>query len=234
VPITDHCWYCPASLRDVAGPPSVDPGKRLTKWPPIRQYWLYSRPQTSTSMRCPVLDATVLALAPVEHVASGPAKSGLTVAIWVSIVGIVVSGIVGPQITSWSALRANRRRFNRDQNARRRDDLRTVLDEAAVLLASGVTNLRLIRENEVSGRPDSPELANWRSQVFPMGQRLRLRLSGDNEVVRAYDHTRTALIETETRNIEAAISNFEALRNEFLDLARKELEKEIPEKPEPE
>ena len=65
-----------------------------------------------------------------------------------------------------------------------------------------------------------------------MGQRLRLRLSDDNEVVRAYDDTTKALIETvgEAGSIEAAISNFETQRKRFLDVAREELDKEIPEK----
>jgi hypothetical protein len=113
--------------------------------------------------------------------------------------------------------------------------LRTILDEAAVLLASGTTNLRLTLENAKSGQANSEELANWRRQVFPMSQRLRLRLSDENEVVRAYDDAREALIETggETNNIDAAISNFETQRSRFLDTARKELDKRIPEKVEP-
>lgn len=182
-----------------------------------------------------MLGAIVPILAPVPHVSSSaatPGSSSLNATIWVSIAGIVVSGVVGPQITSWSTRRANRGQFKLDQNAKRRDDLRAILDEAAVLLANGATNLRLIGENSSSGQPDSAELANWRSEVFPMGQRLRLRLSDDNEVVRAYDDTTKALIETvgEAGSIEAAISNFETQRKRFLDVARKELDKEIPEK----
>ena len=61
--------------------------------------------------------------------------------------------MLGPQITSWSTQRANRKQFNRDQNAKRRDDLRAVLDEAALLLASGATNLRLIGANQVARPP---------------------------------------------------------------------------------
>jgi hypothetical protein len=143
-----------------------------------------------------------------------------------------VSGVVGPQITAWWTRRSNRLQFDRDQNAKRRDELRTILDDAAVLLASGATNLRLTLENARSGQADSDELADWRRQVFPMGQRLRLRLSDDNEVVRAYDDARGALIATGdgTGNIEAAISNFETQRSRFLDEARRELNKKIPEK----
>lgn len=187
-----------------------------------------------------MVGAIMLILAPVPHASATPSSSGgnsgLTATVWVSIVGIVVSGVLGPQITAWSTRRSNRRQFDRDQNAKRRDDLRKILDEAAILLASGATNLRLTLENASSGQADSEELVNWRRQVFPMGQRLRLRLSGDNEVVRAYDDAREALIKTvdEADNIEAAISNFETLRSRFLDVALKELGKKIPEKVEPE
>lgn len=146
--------------------------------------------------------------------------------VWISIVGIVVSGVVGPQLTSWSARRANHKQFNRDQNAHRREDLRALLDEAAVLLASGATNLRHLREND---QQKSAELSNWLSQVFPLGQRLRLRLREDNQVVRSYDDVREALVKAGETDIEIAISEFETKRRHFLDLARKELSKEIPE-----
>lgn len=177
-----------------------------------------------------------LIVAPLSYVAATPASAGssssLTATVWVSIAGIVVSGVLGPQITTWSTRRSNRRQFDRDQNTKRRDDLRAIFDEAAVLLASGATNLRLIRENASSGQADSEEIANWRRQVFPMAQRLRLRLPGDSEVIRAYEDAREALIESgdKTDDIDAAILRFEAQRSRFLDAARKELEKKIPEK----
>lgn len=182
-----------------------------------------------------MVGAIVLTFAATPHASTSPASSGnsgLNATVWVAIAGIVVSGILGPQITSWSTQRANRKQFNRDQNAKRRDDLRAVLDEAALLLASGATNLRLIRANRLRGDPDSVELANWRSEVFPMGQRLRLRLPEDNDVVRAYDDARKALIETprEADNIDSAIADFETQRSKFLDIARRELDRKIPEK----
>jgi hypothetical protein len=159
-------------------------------------------------------------------------SSGLSATVWVSIAGIVVSGVVGPQLTSRATWRANRRQFNRDQNAKRRDDLRTLLDEAAVLLASGATNLRLIRENAANDRPESDELVDWLGKVFPMSQRLRLRLPESNAVVQAYDSVREALIETQNlaAGIDGQVLNFETKRREFLETARKELDREIPEK----
>ncbi len=141
-----------------------------------------------------------------------------------SITGIVVSGVVGPQVTAWSIRRANRRQFNRDQAARRRDDLRSVLDEAAVLLASGATNLRLLRETP------TVELRDWLSSVFPLGQRLRLRLPGDDEVVAAYNEVREALATTAEGvepDVDSAIADYERKRERFLDLARAALTAEI-------
>ena len=52
-----------------------------------------------------MLGTIVPILAPVPHVstsAATPGSSSLNATIWVSIAGIVVSGVVGPQITSWS------------------------------------------------------------------------------------------------------------------------------------
>ena len=141
-----------------------------------------------------------------------------------SIVGILVSGVVGPQFTSWSTRRANHKQFNRDQNARHRDDLRSLLDEAAILLASGATNLRHLRE----ANPD-PELANWLSQIFPLGQRLRLRLPEDHQIVRSYVEVTDALATAANADVEAVITDFEAKRDHFLDVARQTLNTEIPE-----
>lgn len=59
-----------------------------------------------------------------------------------SVTGIVVSGVVGPAVTSWAARRAARKQFVRDQNAKRRDDLRALLDEAASVLGVGSIRLR--------------------------------------------------------------------------------------------
>jgi hypothetical protein len=165
--------------------------------------------------------ATLLALPSASH---GDAMSVFNAALITSIAGILVSGVVGPQFTSWSTRRANSKQFNRDQNARRRNDLRALLDEAALLLASGATNLRHLRE----ANPD-PELANWLSQIFPLGQRLRLRLPKDHQIVRAYAEVTDALATAADSNIQAVVADFETKRDRFLDVARQTLNTEIPE-----
>jgi hypothetical protein len=153
--------------------------------------------------------------------------STLDVTLAVSITGILVSGVVGPQLTVWSTRRADRRQFNRDQAAHRREDLRSLLDEAAVLLASGATNLRLLRS------VPTPEIRDWLGSVFPLGQRLRLRLPGDDQVVAAYNQVREALAaaaEQPGNDVEAAIVDFEHKRELFLDLSREALSADIPDR----
>jgi hypothetical protein len=165
--------------------------------------------------------AALLALPSASH---GDAMSVFNAALITSIAGILVSGVVGPQFTSWSTRRANRKQFNLDQNARRRDDLRSLLDEAAILLASGATNLRHLREEHAN-----PELANWLSQLFPLGQRLRLRLPKGHQAVRAYEEVRESLANVADSDVQAVITDFEAKRDHFLDVARQTLNTEISE-----
>ena len=146
----------------------------------------------------------------------------VTATLTASITGIVVSGIVGPQVSARSARRASNAEFTRNQVSHHRDDLRSLLDDAAVLLASGATNLRAIREASTSSTPVSPAVRDWLSQVFPLGQRLRLRLPEQHEVVRAYDDVRVALAEVGEvgDDVEASIAEFENRRRVFLDLGR--------------
>lgn len=146
----------------------------------------------------------------------------VTATLTASITGIVVSGIVGPQVSARSSRRASSAEFARTQTSRQRDDLRSLLDEAAVLLASGATNLRAVREAAEASTPLAPGVREWLGQVFPLGQRLRLRLAEEHEVVRAYDDVRTALtlVGEGPSDVETAIAGFEQKRQTFLDLGR--------------
>lgn len=172
--------------------------------------------------------AVALHLLRSHHASHGGGMSNLDASL-IAIAGIVVSGVVGPQLTAWATRNANRKQFNRDQNARRRDDLRALLDEAAVLLASGATNLRHAREGGGAERATASGAAGWASEVFPLGQRLRLRLPEDHQVVKAYDEARTTLVTLANSGDEADVAPFEAKRAQFLDLARQTLDQEIPE-----
>ena len=155
----------------------------------------------------------------------------------VSVTGIVVSGVVGPTVTSWAARRAARKQFVRDQAARRREELLALLDEAASVLGLGPTRLRQTRELQRASAELPEQLRLWPEQVYVIGQRLRLRLGGADPVVRSYDTVRERLIEAgqlavqdDEQQHENAVLRFEAGRGEFLTTARAKLDAPIPEK----
>lgn len=146
-------------------------------------------------------------------------------AVVVAVTGIVVSGVLGPVVASGIAARNDRRRFTRDADRERRDELRAVLDDAAVLLSAGPRMLRQVRESA----PRSAEhqvATEWSNQVYPMRERLLLRLPAQHPVVDTYDRVRDALtaIAQAGRDHEASIAAFEAARDAFLSAARETLD----------
>lgn len=66
----------------------------------------------------------------------------------IAIVGIAVSGVVGPVVTVWASGVNSRRQFVRDREDRRRHELLALLDEAASLLGLGAIRLRQTREHQ--------------------------------------------------------------------------------------
>jgi methionine synthase II (cobalamin-independent) len=140
----------------------------------------------------------------------------------VSITGIVVSGIVGPTTTAWASRRAARSQFLRDRAAARRDELRSLLDEACSVLGLGATRLRQAWEADQAGKMDA-ELQPWSERVFTIGQRLRIHLVVDDPIVVAYDTVRNRLIDAsklaslqDKKRYEAALIEFETARDQFL------------------
>lgn len=111
----------------------------------------------------------------------------------VSITGIAVSGVVGPSTTAWASRRAARAQFLRDRAAARRDELRGLLDEAAIVLGLGGTRLRQAWEAEQAGQA-LDQFRPWSEQVFTLSRRLRLRLAADDPIVAAYDVVRDRLV----------------------------------------
>lgn len=147
-----------------------------------------------------------------------------------SITGIVVAGVVGPAISTWAVRRADAQRFKREQRGKRRDDFRTVVDEAATLLAIGATNIRLIREARAAGRAEPGEVRDWASNVHALQQRLLLRVDPSDSVATAYQDVRDALVgldRPEGLTLEDAVGAFEEKRLAFLAAARTSLEAEI-------
>jgi hypothetical protein len=153
----------------------------------------------------------------------------------VGVVGIFVSGLVGPSITAaWT----NRRERTRDHHTTvtdRRDDLRTVVDEAAKVLATAVSSLRPLLAAREQGRELPPGPSDLLGSLVPLGQRLRLRLPAKHSVVVEFEAAREKLLglsrATDTQaNFNRAAEDFEAHREAFLNASRKALHSPISRK----
>jgi hypothetical protein len=146
----------------------------------------------------------------------------------VGVVGIVFSGFVGPTATGLLTDWRERKRDKRALVVARREDLLIVVDEAAAVLAGAVTKLRPLLAAVEAGQNAPKEPADFISTVFPLGQRLRLRLPGHHAVVVAYEEAREKLVilskATSSQAVfDTAIESFEASRAAFLDAARMSL-----------
>lgn len=152
-------------------------------------------------------------------------------AVIVGVTGIIVSGVVGPGVAALLARRSRLREFHREQVAARRSELRKLLDEAASLLASGPTNVRILHEQTAGVELERARA--WLSQVFPIGQRLQLWLPADHLVVTSYERVRERLVKAAQAGSEPAadviLDQFEQERTVFLDHARDALLSPIPE-----
>jgi hypothetical protein len=134
--------------------------------------------------------------------------------------------------TAWATRRANRQQFERDQAARRRADLRDLIDEASVLLGAGAMNLRMAKEAAAEGSEEPPAVREWAAKVHLLKQRLLLRLPKEHQVMGSYENVISALetiSRVEGREYLVALKNFEAAQSSFLEVARQELSSPISE-----
>lgn len=149
----------------------------------------------------------------------------------ISVVGILTSGVLGPGFAAWWARGAQRRAFRHDHAVRRVDDLRSVLDDAAVLLGAGATNLRRANEAQAAGRAVPPDIEDWAGRVHLASERLLLRFAEEDVVVQRYRDARDAMQPvqlairqshdaTQGAGLEVAITSFETARSAFLVAAR--------------
>lgn len=140
-----------------------------------------------------------------------------------AVTGIAVSGVVGPTVTAWATRRANRQQFERDQAAKRRSDLRDLIDEASVLLGAGAMNLRMAKEATAVGDDEPTEVRDWAKKVHLLKQRLLLRLPLDHDIMGCYEEVISALesvSRTDGHEYLEALQNFEAAHTAFLEAAR--------------
>lgn len=147
----------------------------------------------------------------------------------VGVVGILISGLVGPSVAAWWTARREREKDARTRALARNEDLQTVVDEAAKALGSAVARLRPAVEAQLQGRALSKETRDFLAELFTLGQRLRLRLPEADPVISSYDKARTQLIAlSEASKTQAefndAADTFDDQRNAFLDKAREKLD----------
>ena len=142
------------------------------------------------------------------------------------VTGIGAAGVVGPMATAWATRRANRQQFERDQAAKRRADLRDLIDEAAVLLGAGAMNLRLAKEAAAAGEDDPPTVREWAAKVHLLKQRLLLRLPEEHDVMHRYEdvlETLETISRADGREFLDALKAFEKAQARFLEESRQTL-----------
>jgi hypothetical protein len=140
----------------------------------------------------------------------------------ISMVGIVVSGVVGPGVAAHWARTRQRDDHQHARAQKELDDLTSLLDAAAVTLAPGVTRLRQARSEA------EPDIAMWATEVHATYERLLLRVPVGDPVATSYMTARdrlTAVAATfDASASEAeeneAIESFEEARLSYLNAAR--------------
>jgi hypothetical protein len=153
----------------------------------------------------------------------------------VGVVGIVFSGFIGPTVTALWTSRRERQKDIRARHVARRDDLREVVDEAAKALGGAVSKLRPLLEAEQRSQDPPKESVDFISTLFPLGQRLQLRLPESDPVVVAYELVRQKLIALAAatgsqQQFDTAIAAFETERAKFLTATRDALHAPITDK----
>lgn len=150
----------------------------------------------------------------------------------ISVTSVVFSAFVGPTVTGLLTNGRERQKDHRTSVAARRDDLRSVLDDAANVLSGAVGKLRPLLEAEQAGDALPAEPAEFVRSLVPLGERLRLRVPDHHAIATTYESAQEALdsMQTATASQQAwdtAAENFEARRSEFLAAGREALHKDI-------
>jgi hypothetical protein len=150
----------------------------------------------------------------------------------VGVVGIVFSGFIGPTVTAYFTGRREQAKDTRSLAVARQDDLRNVLDEAAKVLSGAVGRLRPLLAAALAEEELPKEPADFLGSLAPLGHRLRLRLPDDDPVVASYDAAvnRLRAVGQATGSqaaFAAAVTEFDAARDDFLGNSRTKLRSDI-------
>jgi hypothetical protein len=142
------------------------------------------------------------------------------------VTGIVVSGVVGPVVVTMAVTHGEHRHLEEQEAERDRDDLLRVLEEIAQLLGSAILDLE--RAGTEARTAAMLPLAELSSRLYPLQQRLLLRLRHDDVIAERLNRVMDVLRESEDAGADTAgdvalLKRFDAARQEFLDIARTEL-----------
>lgn len=146
----------------------------------------------------------------------------------VGVVGIVISGFVGPTVTAYFTGRHERAKDARALAVARQEDLRNVLDEAAQVLSGAIGQLRPLLAAAQIDEELPKEPADFLRTLAPLGHRLRLRLPEDDPVGKSYDTAVETLravgrATASQAAFDAAVRDFDAARDNFLADSRTKL-----------
>jgi hypothetical protein len=146
---------------------------------------------------------------------------------YVSIAGILTAGLLGPAASALWTRWQQKEAFKHEHTVRREEDVRKLLDEAAVALAGAVTRIREAVE-QGSSAGGAGDLRQWAGEVHELSERMVLRLDARSETVRAYEEARAAIAELledvdtggDDEAFNRSVDKAEAARSKFLDAAR--------------
>jgi hypothetical protein len=100
----------------------------------------------------------------------------------VEVAGIVASGVIGPTLTTFAVRKAELLRLASEQHEHRRDALRDLIDETAVVVGEASKHVRDAAHAARFGDPE-PELDEWATRVGLLERRLRLHLEPTDPVI---------------------------------------------------
>jgi hypothetical protein len=149
----------------------------------------------------------------------------------VGVVGILVSGVVGPSVAAWFTARRERAKDERAYRVAQRDDLRAVVDESAKALVTAASQVRQARKAQAEGKEMPREVKESLASLAVFRQRLLLRVDDDDGVIRAFERARTCvgkLAAARTQpEFEEIADQLDAARTEYLAAARRTLRASI-------
>lgn len=149
----------------------------------------------------------------------------------VGVVGILVSGLVGPSVAAWFTARREESKDERSYRVAQRDDLRALVDESAEALTNAASRVRQARKAQEARVAMPKEVKESLASLAVFRQRLLLRLEEDDDVIREFERARECvrrLAGARTQSeFERIVDLLDAARTRYLAAARRTLRASI-------